>query len=178
MAILNGRGEFTPENGSKHKIDTKWDIIIAFPPCTHLTCTGQWAYTKGYKDSALKEEGANFFMKMINADCDKIAVENPIGIMSTRYRKPDQIIQPYMFGDEAQKSTCLWLKNLPLLKPTKIVGKGEKKEWINAKGQKKTYPKWMFDALNKAKTKEERSKLRSKTFIGIAKAMAQQWGVK
>lgn len=178
LPILNGRCEFTTENGSKHKIDTKWDLIIAFPPCTHLTCPGQWAYTKGYKDPALKEEGANFFMKMINADCDKIAVENPIGIMSTRYRKPDQIIQPYMFGDEAQKSTCLWLKNLPLLKPTKIVGKGEKKEWINAKGQKKTYPKWMFDALNKAKTKEERSKLRSKTFIGIAKAMAQQWGVK
>lgn len=176
LPILNGKCEFTTENGDKHSIDTKWDLIIAFPPCTHLTCTGQWAYTRGYKDPALKEEGANFFMQMINADCDKIAVENPVGIMSTRYRKPDQIIQPYMFGDEAQKTTCLWLKGLPLLKPTKIVGKGEKKEWVNAKGQKNAYPKWMFDALNKAKTKEERSKLRSKTFIGIAKAMAEQWG--
>ena len=176
LPILNGRCEFTTENGDKHIIDTKWDLIIAFPPCTHLTCTGQWAYTRGYKDPALKEEGANFFMQMINADCDMIAVENPVGIMSTRYRKPDQIIQPYMFGDEAQKTTCLWLKGLPLLTPTKIVGKGEKKEWVNSKGQKKAYPKWIFDALNKARTKEERSKLRSKTFLGIAKAMAKQWG--
>ena len=176
LPILNGKCEFTTENGDKHSIDTKWDLIIAFPPCTHLTCTGQWAYTIGYKDPALKEQGANFFMKMINADCDMIAVENPVGIMSTRYKKPDQIIQPYMFGDEAQKTTCLWLKGLPLLTPTKIVGKGEKKEWANAKGQKKAYPKWMFDALNKARTKEERSKLRSKTFLGIAKAMASQWG--
>lgn len=175
LPILNGNCEFETENGDKHTINTKWDLIIAFPPCTHLTCTGQWAYTRGYKDPALKEEGANFFMQMINADCDKIAVENPVGIMSTRYRKPDQIIQPYMFGDEAQKTTCLWLKGLPLLTPTKIVGKGEKKEWVNAKGQKKAYPKWIFDAL-KAKTKEERSKLRSKTFLGIAKAMAEQWG--
>lgn len=176
LPILNGKCEFTTENGDKHSIDTKWNLIIAFPPCTHLTCTGQWAYTRGYKDPELKEQGANFFMKMVNADCDMIAVENPVGIMSTRYRKPDQIIQPYMFGDEAQKATCLWLKGLPLLTPTKIVDKGEKKEWVNSKGQKKAYPKWMFDALIKAKTKEERSKLRSKTFIGIAKAMASQWG--
>ena len=178
LPILNGKCEFVTENGDKHTIDTKWDLIIAFPPCTHLTCTGQWAYTRGYKDPALKEEGANFFMQMINADCDMIAVENPVGIMSTRYRKPDQIIQPYMFGDEAQKTTCLWLKGLPLLTPTKIVGKGEKKEWVNAKGQKKAYHKWIFDALNKARTKEERSKLRSKTFLGIAKVMASQWGNK
>lgn len=176
LQILNGKCEFITEDGEKHNINTKWDMIIAFPPCTHLACTGQWAYTKGYKDPSLKEQGADFFMKMINADCERIAVENPIGIMSTRYRKPDQIIQPYMFGDEAQKSTCLWLKNLPLLKPTKIVSSGKKKEWVNAKGQKKAYPKWMFDALIKAKTKEERSKLRSKTFKGIAKAMAEQWG--
>ena len=127
LSVLNGRCEFNTQNSEKHSIETKWDLIIAFPPCTHLTCTGQWAYTKGYKDPKLKEEGADFFMKMINADCDKIAVENPVGIMSSRYRKPNQIIQPYMFGDEAQKTTCLWLKNLPLLRPTKIVGKGEKK---------------------------------------------------
>lgn len=174
--ILNGFCEFKTQNGEKKSIKSKWDMIIAFPPCTHLSSTGQWAYTKGYKDPKLKEKGAEFFMKMINADCDKIAVENPIGIMSTRYRKPDQIIQPYMFGEEAQKSTCLWLKNLPLLKPTNIVGKGEKKIWTNKDGVTKAYPKWLFEAL-KAKTKEERSKIRSKTFWGIAKAMAEQWGV-
>lgn len=175
IPLLNGNCSFLTLDGEIHKIDDKWDMIIAFPPCTHLTCTGQWAYTRGYKDPKLKEEGAEFFMAMINADCDKIVVENPVGIMSTRYRKPNQIIQPYMFGDEAQKTTCLWLKGVPKLVPTKIVGKGEKKEWVNAKGQKKAYPKWMFDAL-KAKTKEERARIRSKTFQGIANAMAEQWG--
>lgn len=175
LPLLNGNCEFKTSDGQLHKVDGKWDMIIAFPPCTHLTCTGQWAYTRGYKDPKLKEEGAEFFMAMINADCDKIVVENPVGIMSTRYRKPDQIIQPYMFGDEAQKTTCLWLKGVSKLVPTKIVGKGKKKEWVNAKGQKKAYPKWMFDAL-KSKTKEERAKIRSKTFQGIANAMAEQWG--
>ena len=174
LPLLNGNCEFKTSDNKLHKIQGKWDMIIAFPPCTHITCTGQWAYTKGYKDPKLKEEGSNFFMKFINADCDKIAVENPVGIMSTRYRKPNQIIQPYQFGDEAQKTTCLWLKGLPNLKHTKIVGKGEKYIWVNAKGQKKAYPLWIMEAL-KAKTKEERSKIRSKTFPGIAKAMAEQW---
>lgn len=160
--------------GGKYLIKNKWDLIIAFPPCTHLACAGQWAYTKGYKDPALKEEGANFFMQFVNADCERIAIENPVGIMSTRYRKPDQIIQPYYFGDEAQKTTCLWLKGLPKLQATNIVGKGENKIWTNSKGQTKAYPKWIYDALQ-AKTKEERSKLRSKTFHGIAVAMAEQW---
>jgi hypothetical protein len=114
-------------------------------------------------------------MSFVNAPIEKIAIENPIGIMSKNYRKPNQIIQPWMFGDKAQKSTCLWLKNLPLLKPTNIVEKGEFFEFISKKGVKKRMPMWYYKALNDSKTPEERSTLRSKTFIGIAKAMAYQW---
>ena len=114
-------------------------------------------------------------MSFVNAPIEKIAVENPIGIMSTNHRKPDQIIQPWMFGDKAQKSTCLWLKNLPLLVPTNIVEKGEFIEFISKKGVKKRQPKWYFDALKNSKNASERSKLRSKTFKGIAKAMATQF---
>ena len=107
---------------------------------------------------------------MINADCDMIAVENQVGIMSTRYKKPDQIIQPYMFGDEAQKTTCLWLKGLQPLVPTNIVDRGE---FITHKSGK-VKPKWFADAFNLPP--EERAKVRSKTFPGIAQAMAEQWG--
>ena len=114
-------------------------------------------------------------MECINANAPKIAVENPIGVMSSFYRKPSQIIQPWQFGDEAQKSTCLWLKGLPVLRPTRIVGKGEFYEFIGKDGRKKRQPLWYFDALKKAKTAEERSTIRSKTFPGIADAMAKQW---
>ena len=114
-------------------------------------------------------------MKFVNADCDKIAIENPVGIMSTRYKKPTQIIHPWQFGEEAEKTTCLWLKGLPKLEPTKIVSKGETFDYVNPKtGGIKHYPKWLMDAL-KAKTPEERSRLRSKTFQGIAEAFATQW---
>ena len=154
----------------------KWDLIIAHPPCTHLSSSGQWAYKKG-KDISLKYEGINFFMNFVNADCDKIAIENPVGIMSTEYKKPSQIIQPWQFGHKAQKSTCLWLKGLPLLIPTNIVDKGEFVEWIDKiMGRKKRQSKYDFEILKTAKTSEERSKLRSKTFEGIAEAMAEQWG--
>ena len=114
-------------------------------------------------------------MKFVNADCDKIAIENPIGIMSTKYRKPDQIIQPWQFGDKYSKSTCLWLKNLPLLVPTKIVEKGEFIEWIDKNGKKKRQAKWFYEALRNSKNAAERAKIRSKTFPGIANAMATQW---
>jgi hypothetical protein len=114
-------------------------------------------------------------MDIINADVEKIAVENPIGIMSGKYRKPNQIIQPWMFGDKAQKSTCLWLKNLPNLQPTDIVEKGEFFEFTSKKGEKKRMPMWYYKALQEAKTPEQRRTLRSKTFQGIADAMAEQW---
>ena len=154
----------------------KYRIEVEHPPCTHLSSSGQWAYKKG-KDISLKYEGINFFMNFVNADCDKIAIENPVGIMSTEYKKPSQIIQPWQFGHKAQKSTCLWLKGLPLLIPTNIVDKGEFVEWIDKKtGRKKRQSKYDFEILKTAKTSEERSKLRSKTFEGIAEAMADQWG--
>ena len=152
-----------------------WDMIIAHPPCTHLASSGQWAFARGYKDPILKEEAIKFVLDIANAPCERIAIENPVGILSTQWKKPTQIIQPYYFGDEATKTTCLWLKGLPKLKPTNIVGKGEKFVYIDKKGHMHNYPKWMFDAL-KAKTPEERRRIRSKTFEGIAKAMAEQWG--
>ena len=152
----------------------KWDMIIAFPPCTHLAVSGARHFEQKIKDGR-QQEGIDFFMQFVNADCPRIAIENPIGIMSTKYRKPDQIIQPWMFGDKFTKSTCLWLKGLPKLKPTNIVEHGEYFEWIDKKGRKKRQPKWFYEALKKAKTSEERSIIRSKTFSGIALAMAEQW---
>ena len=153
-----------------------WDMLIAFPPCTHLAVSGARHFEQKIKDGR-QQQGIDFFMEMINAPIDKICIENPIGIMSTKYRKPSQIIQPYMFGDKAQKSTCLWLKNLPLLVPTNIVEKGEFIEFVSKKGVKKRQPKWYFDALKNSKNASERSKLRSKTFKGIAKAMATQFTI-
>ena len=184
LSLLNGAKNkdkdviwfFKTQDGELHELPWKWDMIIGHPPCTHLSSSGQWAYKKG-KDISLKYEGIEFFMKFVNADCDKIAIENPIGIMSTEYKKPSQIIQPWQFGHKAQKSTCLWLKGLPLLTPTNIVEKGEFVEWIDKKtGRKKRQAKYDFDILKTAKTSEERSRLRSKTFTGIAEAMAEQWG--
>jgi site-specific DNA-cytosine methylase len=168
-------------------INKGWDMMIAFPPCTHLTVSGARHFEQKRKDGRQKQ-GIDFFMYMINAPIEKIAVENPIGIMSNIYRKPDQIIQPYYFGDPFQKTTCLWLKNLPKLyynlesnlfdsNVTATKNKGEMIYWIDKKtGKQKSQAKWYYDALINAKTKEERSTLRSKTFPGIAKAMAEQWG--
>ena len=153
----------------------KWDMIIAFPPCTHLCVSGARHFKQKIADGR-QQQGIDFFMLFANADCDKIVIENPIGIMSSKWRKPDQIIQPWQFGNKYQKSTCLWLKGLPHLIPTDIVEKGEFKEWIDKKsGKKKKQPLWFFEALQNAKTPQERACLRSKTFPGIAKAMAEQW---
>ena len=176
LPILNGRCTFYTMDGVCHNLSDRWDLIIAHPPCTHLSSSGQWAYKKG-KDISLKYEGIKFFMKFVNVDCDRVAIENPVGIMSSEYRKPSQIIQPWQFGHKAQKSTCLWLKGLPLLTPTNIVEKGEFVEWVDKKtGRTKRQSKYDVEILRTAKTSEERSRLRSKTFEGIAKAMAEQWG--
>ena len=153
-----------------HIID-KWDMIIAFPPCTDLCVSGARHFAQKIADGR-QQKSIDFFMNFANADCDKIAIENPVGIMSTKYRKPDQIIQPYMFGDHAKKTTCLWLKGLPKLEPTDIVDEGEIVEFVSKKGVKKRFPKWLMDALKSP----DRSKIRSKTFLGIANAMAEQWG--
>ena len=163
-------------------IEKGWDMMIAHPPCTFLAVSGsRWLYNKdGSKNKERwknQAEALDFVQRLMDAPIDKIAVENPISVISSNIRKPEQIIQPWMFGDKAQKSTCLWLKNLPKLKPTDIVEKGEFIEFISKKGVKKKQPKWYFDALKQAKTPAERRTLRSKTFKGIAEAMAKQWTI-
>lgn len=156
------------------KREKKFDLMIAFPPCTDLAVSGARHFERKIADGS-QQKSIEFFMSVINADIERIAVENPIGIMSGKFRKPDQIIQPWMFGDKAQKSTCIWLKNLPKLEPTDIVEKGEFFEFTSKKGEKKRMPMWYYKALSEAKTPEQRRTLRSKTFQGIADAMAKQW---
>lgn len=113
LPLLDGDCTFETSDHVIHNQCGRWDMIIAFPPCTHLCSSGQHWFSRGLKDPALREEGAEFFMRFVNAKCDRIAIENPVGIMSTRYRKPDQIINPFQFGHPERKNTCLWLKNLP-----------------------------------------------------------------
>ena len=161
-------------------INKGWDMMIAHPPCTFLAVSGaRWLYNKDGTKNAERwksqAEALDFVQRLMSANIEKIAIENPISVISSHIRKPDQIVQPWQFGDKAQKSTCLWLKNLPKLKPTNIVEKGEFIEFISKKGVKKRQAKWYFDALKIAKTPAERRTLRSKTFKGMAEAMALQW---
>lgn len=168
-------------------INDGWEAMIAFPPCTHLAVSGAAWFEQKRKDGR-QQEGIDFFMKIINAPIKHIAVENPVGIMSKIYKPPTQKIQPYYFGDKAQKTTCLWLKNLPPLYHNATpnlfddvvthVDKGEFFEWIDGKtGKKKKQPLWYAEAFRKHSVdKDLRSKIRSKTFPGIAEAMAYQWG--
>lgn len=162
-----GHSEWHIQDDALKHLEYGWDMMIAHPPCTYLTVSAN----KWYKDqpkrksNALvgeerrkaREEAIEFFMKLVNANIPKIAIENPIGIISTRYRKPDQIIQPWMFGHGEMKATCLWLKNLSKLKPTDIVEGREQR-------------------LHKLAPSNDRWKLRSTTYQGIAEAMADQWG--
>ena len=176
IPLLNGRCGFKTMDGIDHLIDGKWDLIIAFPPCTYLTVTGnRWFNIDRYGEKAIqrhkdRKDAIDFFMAFANADCEKIAIENPVGIMSSEWRKPEQIINPWQFGDAFEKKTCLWLKCLPELTPTNIVEIPQRKKFESGK----TMPSWYAEAWHLPK--EERSKLRSKTFPGIAKAMAEQWG--
>ena len=133
----------------------KWDMILAFPPCTHLAVSGAGYFEQKRKDGR-QQAAIDFFMRFANADCPKIAIENPVGIMSSVWRKPDQIIQPWQFGHGETKKTCLWLKGIPLLVPTNIVDGREQRIW-------------------KMPPSEDRAKNRAKTFPGIARAMAEQW---
>jgi hypothetical protein len=159
-------------------------MMIAHPPCTFLAVSGaQWYYDPKDKTKPHpryphraedREEAVKFFIKLWNVPIKKIVIENPIGIMSTRLHPPTQIVQPYMFGDEATKTTCLWIKGLPKLIETDLVGKGERKKFASGKSM----PLWYSDAFSKAKTPQERQTLRSKTFKGMAKAMALQWAGK
>ena len=163
-------------------IEQGWDLMIAHPPCTYLAVSGaRWMYNKdGSKNEERwknQAEALDFVQRLMDAPIDKIAIENPISVISSKIRKPDQIVHPWMFGDKASKSTCFWLKNLPLLEPTNIVEKGEFVEFISKKGVKKKQPKWYFEALKKAKSPAERRTLRSKTFKGMAEAIAKQWSI-
>ena len=173
LKILNG-GDFVTMDGRRHHVD-KWDLLIAHPPCTYLTNTGnRWFNELKYGENAinrkkLREEAAIFFMKFTEANAERIAIENPIGYMSTYYRKPDQIIQPYEFGEPERKATCLWLKNLRLLTPTNIV---KPNLVVLPSGKTDSMLHYSTFRLNKS----ERSRIRSQTFWGVAKAMADQWG--
>lgn len=182
---------FRTMDGQFHLIDGKWDMIIAFPPCTHLAVSGAAHFEKKRADGR-QRWGIDFFCQFLNADCDKISIENPIGIISGDYvtkwfpdlaekyglpRKPTQVIHPWMFGDNYSKSTCLWLKGLePLVPLVTEQPELEWKEWVDKKtGRKKRQPLWFYKALADSKTPEERAKILSKTFPGIAMAMAEQW---
>lgn len=185
LPLLNGNKCFITDDGEEHMISGKWDLIIAHPPCTYLTIAANRYYNvERYGEKATqrlmnREKAIEFFVKIAESDCDRIAIENPVGVINTRYRKPDQIIQPYMFGHPVSKKTCLWLKNLPLLKETKIV----EQERIHSKGKSGGYsgPSWyVTDENGKILSwKDPRTaKARSKTYEGIARAMAEQWGGK
>lgn len=148
----------------------QWDMVLAFPPCTHLAVSGAPSFEEKRRNGK-QQMAIGFFLAFTALDhVPHVAIENPVGIMSNLYRKPDQIIHPYMFGDPARKKTCLWLKNLPLLEPTNVV-EPEVIEYANGKG---TDTPWHMETLRLSPF--ERSKARSKTYPGIAKAMAKQWG--
>jgi len=137
-------------------LSQEWDMVITFPPCTHLAVSGAKWFKEKQKDGR-QQRAIVFFMQFVNCRCKRVAIENSIGIMSTVWRKPDQIIHPWQFGHGETKATCLWLKNLPLLESTNIVDGRNHNIW-------------------KMPPSKERAKIRSKTFPGIAKAMAEQWG--
>ena len=134
----------------------KWDMVLAFPPCTHLASSGARWFKEKQKDGR-QQQGIDFFNLFTNLDCPKVAIENPVGIMSTHYRKPDQIIHPWQFGHGETKAICLWLKGLPRLNPTNIVEGREPRIWYMSPGP-------------------DRAKERSRFFPGVAKAMSEQWG--
>ena len=178
--VWSDENEYEYKEHRIRQIGWNWDLMIAHPPCTYLALSGnRWLYNKdGSKNEERyknQKEALDFVSALMSAPIKRVAIENPLSVISSKIRKPEQIVQPWMFGDKAQKSTCLWLKNLPLLKPTDIVDKGEFIEFISKDGKKKKQPLWYYEALQKAKTPEERRTLRSKTFMGMAKAIAAQW---
>ena len=174
LPLLNGNCEVATMDGVTHRIEGKWDLIIAHPPCTYLTLAGNKWFKPEFADrfpnrQKQRKEAVDFFMAIANADCDRIAIENPVGVISSQWRKPDQYIEPYMFGDPEKKKTGLWLKGLPLLKPTSIV----EPVIIHCKSGANE-PRWHMETMKLPPN--ERAKARSKTFPGIAAAIAEQWG--
>ena len=192
LPLLNGNCTFKTCDGMEHRIDGKWDLLICHPPCVDLCVSGARHFEKK-RANGTQRKSIEFFCQFLTADCNHIAIENPVGIISGQYVKeyfpdicekyglpinPEQKVHPWMFGDNFSKNTCLWLKGLPALIP-EVTEEPEMEwvEWTDKKtGKKKRQNKWYFDALKNSKTPEERSKVRSKTFHGIARAMAEQWG--
>lgn len=173
LSLLNGNCEFTTQDGTRHNIDSKWDLIVAHPPCTRLCVTGQrWLYfgDKDYREQKAQDqkEAIEFFMKFTDIDCDRVAIENPVGIMSKLYRPPNQIYNPYDFqGETDSKKTCLWLKGLPQLVANQELPKEKRTNSILTSH---------FDGKYVAWGTEECARMRSKTPWGVARAMAEQWG--
>lgn len=179
----NGYGVpfFTTNDGKNHDTPERWDLIIAHPPCTYLTVSGnRWFNVERYGGKAIqrereRERAVDFFMRFACADCDKIAIENPIGYMNTHYRKPDQVVHPYFFGDPVRKATCLWLKGLPILHPTNKVEPNIIKDRNTSYSGPAYYARdenGKILSWNDPRT----AKARSKTYHGFALAMAEQWG--
>jgi hypothetical protein len=137
-------------------LNDSWDLVVAFPPCTYLCSSGMHWTTRGKRDPQLTEDALSFVKLLLDAPIPHIALENPVGVISSRLRKPDCIVQPWQFGHPETKATCLWLKNLPVLQPTNVVKGREQRIWKLPPGP-------------------DRWKIRSQTFPGIAKAMAEQW---
>ena len=160
------KGNHIQDDVLKH-LDKGWDLMIAHPPCTHLAVSGARWFTEGKKPWSLQEEALDFVRKLLDAPINKIALENPVSVISTKIRKPNQIIQPFQYGHDVTKKTCLWLKNLPNLKPTKIV----KPDIVLVNGKKMSRMHYESFKL----PSKERSKVRSKFYTGIAEAMADQW---
>ena len=148
-------------------INNGWDMMVAHPPCTYLSVSGMHWTTRGLRDPKLTEDALEFVQALMNASIKRIVIENPVSIISSRVRKPDQIVQPWWFGDDASKKTCLWLKNLPLLTPTNKLDGDNKTRRGNQ----------TISGQNKLPPSKDRWKIRSKTYQGIADAMATQWGV-
>lgn len=175
LPCSGGHPEWHIQGDVTELLRQKWDAIIAFPPCTFLTVTGnRWFNVERYGEKAIKrheerEHAIRFFKLFAEVDCECVAIENPVGIMSSTWRKPDQIVQPYQFGDAFEKKTCLWLKGLPTLQHTAHVKPPERLRFESGKSM----PAWYAEAWKLPAA--ERSTLRSKTFPGIAKAMAEQW---
>lgn len=159
-----GHPEWHLQTDALTVLEDGWDMLIAFPPCTHLAVSGaRWFAEK--RAAGLQQEAAAFFMAFAECSAPRVAIENPVGVMSTLYRKPDQVIQPYQFGHTETKATCLWLKNLPRLRPT-----------LNLREQTMRLPVAERARIHYMPPSVDRAALRSKTYAGIARAMARQWG--
>ena len=152
-------------------LDHGWDLMVAHPPCTYLSVSGMHWTTRGLRDPQLTEDALAFVRLLMDAPIPRIAIENPVSVISSRIRKPDQIISPYQFGHDASKKTCLWLTNLPLLQPTQLV----EPRIINGR---KRWGNQTDSGQNRLSPSADRWKLRSATYAGIARAMADQWGCK